>query len=64
LNISLPELDTLVDLALENGAYGAKLCGAGRGGNVIALVKGENIHSLQQVFKSRGIQGIVSTVIQ
>ncbi len=64
LNISLPELDTLVDLALENGAYGAKLCGAGRGGNVIALVKGENVHSLQQVFKSHGIQGIVSTVIQ
>jgi len=64
LNISLPELDALVDLALQNGACGAKLCGAGRGGNVIALVKEENVHSLQQVFKSRGIQGIVSTVIQ
>ncbi len=64
LNISLPKLDTLVELALENGAYGAKLCGAGRGGNVIALVKEENVHSLLQALKSHGVQGIVETIIQ
>jgi len=64
LNISLPELDELVDLAVENGAYGAKLCGAGRGGNVIALVKQEDAASIQQVFESRGVQEIVHTVVQ
>ncbi|MGV8025070.1 MAG: mevalonate kinase [Anaerolineaceae bacterium] len=64
LNISLPELDILVDLALENGAYGAKLCGAGRGGNVIALVSEENALNIQQAFMAHGIQGIVSTIIQ
>jgi len=64
LNVSLPELDVLVDIALKNGAYGAKLCGAGRGGNVIALVKEENVHSLRQILESHGIQEIVHTVIQ
>lgn len=64
LNISLPELDALVNLAVENGAYGAKLCGAGRGGNVIALVKEKDAPSLQQIFETHGVQGIVHTVIQ
>ncbi|WP_114312054.1 galactokinase [Thermus caldifontis] len=36
--VSLPELDTLVEAALEAGAYGAKLTGAGFGGAVVALV--------------------------
>ena len=31
------ELDQLVDAALQAGAAGAKLCGGGRGGNMIAL---------------------------
>ncbi len=64
LDISLPELDELVDLAQKNGAYGAKLCGAGRGGNVIALVKEKDAASLKQIFRSYGVQQIVHTVIQ
>ncbi len=38
LTVSSPELDRLVDTALEAGALGAKLSGGGRGGNMIALV--------------------------
>ena len=35
--VSTPELDLLVDLAMEHGAYGARLTGAGFGGCVVAL---------------------------
>ena len=38
LTVSSPELDILVDAALQAGALGAKLSGGGRGGNMTALV--------------------------
>lgn len=36
--VSTPELDLLVDLAVESGAYGARLTGAGFGGCIVAFV--------------------------
>ena len=38
IGVSCPELDALVAAARAAGAAGAKLSGAGRGGNMIALV--------------------------
>jgi mevalonate kinase len=38
LDVSCAELDTLAQTALEAGAYGAKLSGGGRGGNLIVLI--------------------------
>lgn len=38
LGVSSPELDRLVVAAREGGALGAKLSGAGKGGNMIALI--------------------------
>ena len=38
-DVSLPELDRIVDEVTNAGAYGAKLSGAGLGGAVIGLVK-------------------------
>jgi galactokinase len=35
---SVPELDTLVDLFVDAGAFGARLTGGGFGGSVVALV--------------------------
>jgi len=40
-DVSLPELDSIVNAFIENGAYGAKLSGAGLGGCVIALFSNE-----------------------
>jgi mevalonate kinase len=37
LGVSTPTLDHLVDFAIQHGALGAKLSGAGGGGVVIAL---------------------------
>ena len=41
IGVSSPELERLIGAALGAGALGAKLCGAGRGGNMIALVPPE-----------------------
>lgn len=40
---SCPELDYVVDAAIEHGAYGARLTGAGWGGAAIALVDSNEI---------------------
>lgn len=39
LGVSSPELESLIQAARAAGALGAKLSGAGRGGNMIALVR-------------------------
>jgi len=38
-DLSLPKLEKIFTSALEAGAYGAKISGAGMGGSIIALVK-------------------------
>jgi len=38
-DVSLPKIEDICSVALEAGAYGAKISGAGKGGSVIALVK-------------------------
>ncbi|MBA3044246.1 MAG: mevalonate kinase [Candidatus Thermoplasmatota archaeon] len=43
IGVSCKELDFLVDLARDNGAYGAKLTGGGAGGNMVALTPGKEL---------------------
>ena len=45
--VSAPELDRLVQLALENGAVGARLTGAGFGGAIVALVPKANYRAFR-----------------
>ena len=46
-NVSLPELDMLVDIALATeGVIGAGLVGAGMGGCIVAVVKDEHAQQL------------------
>jgi mevalonate kinase len=53
LGVSNEQLDELVKRAIHSGAYGAKLAGAGKGGNVIALVdekmKEKVLHSMKEI---------------
>lgn len=50
LGVSCKELDFLVDLAMKQGAFGAKLTGGGLGGYMVALIPGKNLQ--QKVAKA------------
>ena len=60
LTVSSAELDSLVDAALASGASGAKLCGGGRGGNMIALAPPENADAVAAALRAAGA---VNTII-
>ena len=44
--VSIPELDLLVELAGAAGAYGARLLGGGFGGSVLVLTDGERADAI------------------
>ena len=54
LGVSTPSLDTLVQTAIDHGAYGAKLAGAGGGGIAFALV--DNPVPIQSAIKKMGYE--------
>lgn len=63
LGVSSPELDGLVRAARSAGAQGAKLSGAGRGGNVIALVSPKNIEVVSQALKeARAVRTLTTEI--
>lgn len=63
LGVSSPELDHLVGIALEANALGAKLSGAGRGGNMIALVRMEDADMISTALLNAGAtQAIITRV--
>jgi mevalonate kinase len=63
INGSSPELDKLVEIARSSGAMGAKLCGAGRGGNMIALATEAAAPEIAQaLLQSGAARTIVTTV--
>lgn len=43
IGVSCKELDFLVDIAIQNGAYGAKMTGGGLGGYMVALTPGNEL---------------------
>lgn len=63
LGVSSPELDQLVDVALREGALGAKLSGAGRGGNMIALVTEDVQDAILRSLKENGAVNAFSSVV-
>ena len=63
IGVSCPELDALVAAARAEGATGAKLSGAGRGGNMIALVTEATAPQVAGALRAAGaVNVIVSTV--
>ncbi len=64
MTVSSKELDSLVTAALQAGALGAKLSGAGRGGNMIALVADEEMETaVRHALKKAGATAIITTVL-
>ena len=64
IGVSSPELDRFVDNALENGALGAKMCGGGLGGNMIALVKTESVDTISNNLFILGAKSIICTTVK
>jgi mevalonate kinase len=63
LGVSCPELDRLVEAAKRAGALGAKLSGAGWGGNIIALVEEESIVQVSEALKEAGAVAILASMV-
>jgi mevalonate kinase len=63
LTVSSPELDCLVQAALQAGAFGAKLSGGGRGGNMIALVDETTSAKVQAALLAAGAARVYQTQV-
>ncbi len=63
LGVSSPELDTLVEAARFAGAMGAKLSGAGRGGNMIALVEDDVAEEVTEALLEAGAKQVIGTTV-
>jgi mevalonate kinase len=64
MTVSSPQLDLLVDAATRAGALGAKLSGAGRGGNMIALVDGSDAQHVSAALRQAGAQQTIITEVR
>ena len=64
MTVSAPILDKLVAAATGAGAMGAKLSGAGRGGNIIALVAEESETAVCQALLANGAKTVISSWIR
>jgi mevalonate kinase len=63
MTVSSPELDRLVAAAEAAGALGAKLSGAGRGGNMIALVTPETETAVRAALLAAGARRVLATTL-
>ncbi|MDE0079177.1 MAG: mevalonate kinase [Caldilineaceae bacterium] len=63
LDVSSEELERLIAIAGDAGASGAKLSGAGRGGNLICFVEPENVEKVQNALKAGGAAGTIVTQV-
>jgi mevalonate kinase len=64
MTVSSPELDRLVTAAIDAGALGAKLSGAGRGGNMIALVTPETETAVHHALLAAGAKSVLATTLR
>jgi len=64
MTVSCAELDKLVTAAREAGALGAKLSGAGRGGNMIALVASETAGAISAALRNAGARSVLTSILQ
>ncbi len=63
MTVSAPELDRLVTAAVSAGALGAKLSGAGRGGNMIALVTADTAVPVSESLLNAGARSVLTSVL-
>jgi mevalonate kinase len=64
MGVSSAGLDRLIQAARQAGAFGAKLSGGGRGGNMIALVPGEAAAEITHALISAGAKNCLVTEVK
>jgi mevalonate kinase len=64
LGVSSAILNSLVAAARAAGASGAKLSGAGQGGNMVALVDAETIHDVAAALLTAGAAQVIQTTVE
>jgi len=63
IEVSSKELDFLVGVARDHGAFGAKLTGGGLGGNMIALTPGRGLQEeIANAFEKEGFQTLKTVI--
>jgi mevalonate kinase len=63
MGVSSKELGDLIQAAREAGAFGAKLSGGGRGGNMITLVDVDNAENVAQALLEAGATNTIITKV-
>lgn len=63
MTVSSPALEHLITAALSAGAIGAKLSGAGRGGNMIALIAADAAPPVRAALLAAGARAVLASVI-
>ena len=63
MGVSLLQLDRLTQAAREAGALGAKLTGAGLGGNIIALVEADKLPDVKAALEQVGVAAVWHTEV-
>jgi mevalonate kinase len=63
LGVSSSKLDKLVEAVRFAGAIGAKLSGAGRGGNMIALVEEDVTEEVTEALREAGAKQVINTTV-
>jgi mevalonate kinase len=63
LTVSDEMMDRVCAVAVEAGAFGAKLSGGGRGGNVIMLVRDEVREDVEKALKMAAVEQVIHTVV-
>jgi mevalonate kinase len=61
LAVSSPELDHLGETARRAGAWGAKLSGGGRGGNLISLAAADRVGAVARALRHAGAVSVIRT---
>lgn len=63
LDVNSQNLETLIEAARSAGAFGAKLSGGGRGGNMIAVVSPETLTPVKDALLSAGAKRVICTML-
>ncbi len=64
IEVSSPGLERLIRAAKKAGALGAKLSGAGRGGNMVALVSQSTAERVANAVRQAGAKDVIMTTLE